>query len=127
MSKLATSRDKLLLELLDMIGRKDKKMYRYYCGYILDYIQNDEIGCTKKILREILPNEKKLDFPSLKRIFFPDKPYKTIQELISEALKLTKKQNKQYFPMLEIGVFTINFMLHLEKKRKIKQQKGPSI
>jgi len=126
MNEVIISKNKLLLELLDMIGRKDKEMYRNYCSYIMKYIQNNEIRCTKKILRELLPHAQKLDFPTLKSIFFPDREYKTIEELIVEALKWTKQQNKKDFSMLEIGVFTINFMLNLEKKRS-KQQKGPSI
>jgi hypothetical protein len=116
---MTDTKNKLLIELLDIIGRKDKELYREYCKFILKSINNQEKGCTKKILREILPNQD-LKFSTLKKIFFPNKNYKTIEEIIKDAFKHSNV-NKDNFYVFEIGVFIINFMLHLEKRKKQKK------
>jgi len=113
---MTNTKNKLLIELLDMIGRKDKELYREYCRFILKNINNKEKGCTKKILREIFPNQD-LKFSTLQNIFFPDKQYKTIEEIIKDAFT----HSKVNFNFFEVGMFIINFMLHLERRKKQKE------
>jgi hypothetical protein len=116
---MTNTKNKLLIELLDMIGRKDKELYKKYCRFILTQINNLEIGCTRKILREILPKED-LKFSTLRCIFFPNKQYKTIEEIIKDAFTHSKVEKKN-FNFFEIGMFIINFMLHLERRKKQKE------
>jgi hypothetical protein len=116
---MTNTKNKLLIELLDMIGRKDKELYREYCRFILKNINNKEKGCTKKILREILPKED-LRFSTLRNIFFPNKQYKTIEEIISDAF-IHSKVNKKNFNFFKVGMFIITFMLYLEQRKRQKE------
>jgi len=116
---MTNTRNKLLIELLDMIGRKDKELYKEYCKFILKNINNKEKGCTRKILREIFPNQD-LKFSTLQNIFFPEKQYKTIEEIIKDAFTHSKVEKKN-FNFFEVGMFIINFMLQLERRKKQKE------
>ena len=123
------TKKKLLIEFLDVICRKNKKIYREYCHFIINksnYKNNydKKISCSKKILKLIIKNQdiKKL---KLRDIFF-GKKYKSFEELIEKAFKYSKVKNTDNLTFLEVGFFIIRFMINLEKNMK-KSKKGKTI
>ena len=123
-------KNKILIELLDMICRKNKELYKEYCKFMFnkyDSLKDQQSpACTKKILKLIFKN-KNINNLELRNIFFSTKKYKTFEELIEESFKYSKVKDKKDLKFLEVGFFIIRFMSHIEYELKMKSQKGKNI